>query len=46
VRFEHLLGPVGRSDGDALHHALTDALLGAREDVEGTLTSWWDDHPA
>ena len=29
VRFEHLLGPVGRSDGDALYHALTDALLGA-----------------
>ncbi|MDY7109422.1 MAG: 2-C-methyl-D-erythritol 2,4-cyclodiphosphate synthase [Planctomycetota bacterium] len=29
VRFEHSLGPVGRSDGDALCHALTDALLGA-----------------
>lgn len=29
VRFEHPLGPVGRSDGDALYHALTDALLGA-----------------
>lgn len=29
VRFDHPLGPVGRSDGDALYHALTDALLGA-----------------
>jgi 2-C-methyl-D-erythritol 2,4-cyclodiphosphate synthase len=29
VRFDHRLGPVGRSDGDALYHALTDALLGA-----------------
>ncbi|UCD74391.1 MAG: 2-C-methyl-D-erythritol 2,4-cyclodiphosphate synthase [Phycisphaerales bacterium] len=29
VRFDHPLGPVGHSDGDALYHALTDALLGA-----------------
>ena len=29
VRFEHDLGPVGHSDGDALLHAVTDALLGA-----------------
>jgi 2-C-methyl-D-erythritol 2,4-cyclodiphosphate synthase len=29
VRFDHPRGPVGRSDGDALYHALTDALLGA-----------------
>lgn len=29
VRFDHPLGPVGHSDGDALLHALTDALLGA-----------------
>ncbi|MEM8834973.1 MAG: 2-C-methyl-D-erythritol 2,4-cyclodiphosphate synthase [Planctomycetota bacterium] len=29
VRFEHDRGPVGHSDGDALLHAVTDALLGA-----------------
>ncbi|TVQ32317.1 MAG: 2-C-methyl-D-erythritol 2,4-cyclodiphosphate synthase [Phycisphaeraceae bacterium] len=29
VRLEHDRGPVGHSDGDALLHALTDALLGA-----------------
>ncbi|MDX2116306.1 MAG: 2-C-methyl-D-erythritol 2,4-cyclodiphosphate synthase [Planctomycetota bacterium] len=29
VRFDHPLGPVGHSDGDALFHAVTDALLGA-----------------
>lgn len=29
VRFAHDLGPVGHSDGDALYHAVTDALMGA-----------------
>lgn len=29
VRFDHPLGPVGHSDGDALLHAVTDAILGA-----------------
>ena len=29
VRFDHPLGPVGHSDGDALYHAVTDAVLGA-----------------
>lgn len=29
VRIEHRLGPVGHSDGDALLHAVTDAILGA-----------------
>jgi 2-C-methyl-D-erythritol 2,4-cyclodiphosphate synthase len=29
VRFDHPLGPVGHSDGDAVYHAVTDALLGA-----------------
>lgn len=29
VRIEHDLGPVAHSDGDALLHAITDALLGA-----------------
>ena len=28
-RFEHSMGPVGHSDGDALYHAVTDAVLGA-----------------
>ncbi|MEY3026363.1 MAG: hypothetical protein RLZZ238_1260, partial [Planctomycetota bacterium] len=28
-RFEHPLGPVGHSDGDAVHHAVFDALMGA-----------------
>lgn len=28
-RFEHDLGPVAHSDGDALLHAITDAILGA-----------------
>ncbi|HMN96190.1 MAG TPA: 2-C-methyl-D-erythritol 2,4-cyclodiphosphate synthase [Phycisphaerales bacterium] len=29
VRFDHPCGPVGHSDGDALFHAIADALLGA-----------------
>lgn len=29
VTFDHPLGPVGHSDGDAVYHAVTDALLGA-----------------
>lgn len=29
VRLEHDRGPVGHSDGDALLHAITDAILGA-----------------
>jgi 2-C-methyl-D-erythritol 2,4-cyclodiphosphate synthase len=29
VRVEHDRGPVGHSDGDALLHAITDAILGA-----------------
>lgn len=29
VRFDHPLGPVGHSDGDAVYHAVTDAILGA-----------------
>ncbi len=29
VRFDHPLGPVGHSDGDAVYHAVTDAVLGA-----------------
>ncbi|MDG2022680.1 MAG: 2-C-methyl-D-erythritol 2,4-cyclodiphosphate synthase [Phycisphaerales bacterium] len=35
IRFEHDRGPVGHSDGDALLHAITDALLGGlgHEDI-------------
>ncbi|MDA0296307.1 MAG: 2-C-methyl-D-erythritol 2,4-cyclodiphosphate synthase [Planctomycetota bacterium] len=35
IRFDHDRGPVGHSDGDALLHAITDALLGGlgREDI-------------
>lgn len=29
IVFDHPVGPVGHSDGDAVYHALTDALLGA-----------------
>lgn len=29
VGFDHPLGPVGHSDGDAVYHAVTDAVLGA-----------------
>ena len=29
VRFDHDRGPVGHSDGDAVYHAVTDAVLGA-----------------
>ena len=45
VRIESGTGPVGHSDGDALFHAITDALLGALgfDDI-GTLFP--DDDPA
>jgi 2-C-methyl-D-erythritol 2,4-cyclodiphosphate synthase len=40
IRFEHHLGPVGHSDGDAVYHAVTDAILGALgEDDIGQLFS-------
>jgi 2-C-methyl-D-erythritol 2,4-cyclodiphosphate synthase len=29
VRFDHPVGPVGHSDGDAVFHAVYDALMGA-----------------
>lgn len=29
VAIEHPVGPVGHSDGDAVYHAVTDAILGA-----------------
>ena len=29
VRFDHPMGPVSHSDGDAVYHAVTDGLLGA-----------------
>jgi 2-C-methyl-D-erythritol 2,4-cyclodiphosphate synthase len=29
VAFDHHMGPVGHSDGDAVSHAVTDAILGA-----------------
>ena len=29
ARFDHPLGPVGHSDGDAVYHAVVDALFGA-----------------
>ncbi len=29
VHFEHPVGPVGHSDGDAVYHAVVDALMGA-----------------
>lgn len=29
VGFDHPVGPVGHSDGDAVYHAVTDAILGA-----------------
>ena len=31
VRLEHSRGPISHSDGDALYHAVTDALLGVRD---------------
>jgi len=40
VRFEHPSGPLGHSDGDAVLHAIADALLGAAGlDDLGTLYS-------
>ena len=40
VRFDHPSGPQGHSDGDAVLHAVTDALLGAAGlDDMGTLFS-------
>ncbi len=45
VRIESDRGPVGHSDGDAVFHAITDALLGALgQDDIGTLFP--DDDPA
>jgi 2-C-methyl-D-erythritol 2,4-cyclodiphosphate synthase len=34
IRFDHPEGPVGHSDGDALYHAVTDAILGALGDPD------------
>ncbi len=44
VRFDHPVGPVGHSDGDAVFHAVTDAILGAlgRPDIGETCP---DDDP-
>ena len=41
VSIEHDRGPVGHSDGDALLHAVTDALLGAAG--EGDIGDLFDD---
>jgi len=29
ITFEHAMGPVSHSDGDAVYHAVTDAIMGA-----------------
>jgi 2-C-methyl-D-erythritol 2,4-cyclodiphosphate synthase len=34
LRHDHPLGPVGHSDGDAVYHAVTDAILGALGDPD------------
>jgi len=45
VRFDHPVGPVGHSDGDAVYHAVVDAVFGAlgRPDIGEAFP---DDDPA
>ncbi len=46
VRFEHPSGPVSHSDGDAVYHAVTDAILGAlgRADIGELFSDTDPDH--